>query len=553
MKNPLLRFCLAFFLSALFAGVSFGQQRQGAGLVKQDEIKDIILQIAYEEYRHVFEHVGEDAGISSVVERRLDDLAGRFAERYADDRHEGDFFKEMARFEIWRFFEHEIEIEERMRERRASRFEQSPPVVQKVETEVFQEPAIEKQAHYYSQDQVKDMILQIVHEEFRHVFERMEEEAGIKSTLEKRLDDLAGRFAQRYADDGYEGSFFKEMARFEIRRFFEREIEIEERMRERRASRFEQSPPVVQKMEKEVFQAPVIEKQAHYYSQDQIKDMILQLVHEEFHHVFERMGEEAGIKSTLENRLDDLAGRFAQRYADDGYEGSFFKAMARFEIRRFFEHEIEIEERMEKERPQRTAKALSEAAAVNETDSLALVALYNSTDGDNWTNNTGWFDGPVDSWHGITVEGGKVAEIVLRDNNLAGALPAELGTLGELRRLDLGNPWNGTNEISGEIPAELGDLTYLELIDLSRNQLTGTIPPELGNLGNLQRLDLSWNQLTGVIPSELGNLGNLEYFDLSWNQLTGVIPSELGNLGNLRQLYLESLSLIHISEPTRPY
>ncbi|MEJ2629328.1 MAG: immunoglobulin domain-containing protein, partial [bacterium] len=36
-------------------------------------------------------------------------------------------------------------------------------------------------------------------------------------------------------------------------------------------------------------------------------------------------------------------------------------------------------------------------------DSLALVALYNSTVGDNWTNNANWLTGTVSDWFGITV------------------------------------------------------------------------------------------------------------------------------------------------------
>ena len=39
-------------------------------------------------------------------------------------------------------------------------------------------------------------------------------------------------------------------------------------------------------------------------------------------------------------------------------------------------------------------------------DRAALMALYNSTDGPNWTNNTGWGKGdPCDSaWYGVTCD-----------------------------------------------------------------------------------------------------------------------------------------------------
>lgn len=67
--------------------------------------------------------------------------------------------------------------------------------------------------------------------------------------------------------------------------------------------------------------------------------------------------------------------------------------------------------------------------------------------------------------------------------------------------------------------------------DTSRNiriQLTGTIPAELGKLTNLKRLQLGNQQFTGEIPAELGNLTNLQELELGGNQLTGTIPAELG-------------------------
>ena len=70
---------------------------------------------------------------------------------------------------------------------------------------------------------------------------------------------------------------------------------------------------------------------------------------------------------------------------------------------------------------------LSLLGQVEEQDSLALVALYDSTDGINWNNNTNWLTGPVSSWYGITVTGNRVTKIDLEDNNLQGNLPSEIG------------------------------------------------------------------------------------------------------------------------------
>ncbi len=176
----------------------------------------------------------------------------------------------------------------------------------------------------------------------------------------------------------------------------------------------------------------------------------------------------------------------------------------------------------------------SDVTEIPKSECEALVALYESTDGDNWKDNTGWKDTNTPcSWQGIRCSGGYVITLALVYNQLTGTIPAELGNLGNLKWINL----NG-NQLTGTIPAELGNLGNLTELELHNNQLTGTIPAELGNLGNLTKLYLSRNQLTGAIPTELGNLGNLTVLYLKSNQLTGPIPPELGNLRNLRELYL---------------
>jgi hypothetical protein len=149
-------------------------------------------------------------------------------------------------------------------------------------------------------------------------------------------------------------------------------------------------------------------------------------------------------------------------------------------------------------------------AQVLEQDSLALVALYDSTDGDNWFTNENWkTDSLVSTWSGIFVLDGRVMMIALPSNNL-----------------------------KGTIPQEIGNLTALVAIMLIDNQLTGTIPLELGNLTDLQMVALDYNQLTGAAPSQLSTLINLGWLSLSSNQLTGEFPSELVVLDSLSNLYI---------------
>ena len=175
------------------------------------------------------------------------------------------------------------------------------------------------------------------------------------------------------------------------------------------------------------------------------------------------------------------------------------------------------------------------ALSVAERERASLVAFYEATDGDNWANSAGWLgDASVGEWHGVTVnDDGRVTQLRLRENNLAGHIPGSLGSLADLTSLDL-----QVNELTGMIPRELGNLIRLEGLDLDRNQLAGQIPAELANLSGLKTLDLDFNQLEGPMPDWLGNLTNLWFLSLGDNPMDGPIPPELGNLTNLRILGL---------------
>ena len=172
-------------------------------------------------------------------------------------------------------------------------------------------------------------------------------------------------------------------------------------------------------------------------------------------------------------------------------------------------------------------------ASLYEVDKPALIALYNSTDGENWGLNRNWLsDTSIEKWYGVTTDSkGRVTSLHLGSNDLSGPLPTEIGNLSKLEDLNL---W--ANQITGEIPVELGNLSKLEDLDLWANQITGEIPVELGNLSKLEDLNLGDNDLMGGIPAELGSLSRLEWMRLGDNQLSGAIPAELGNLSSLRVL-----------------
>ena len=174
--------------------------------------------------------------------------------------------------------------------------------------------------------------------------------------------------------------------------------------------------------------------------------------------------------------------------------------------------------------------------AVENPDRAALVALYQSTDGRNWTKRDNWLsDSPLEDWYGVGTDGqARVVQLDLRENGLAGALPSELAALTALKRLDLGD-----NELTGPIPAKLGRLSHLERLYLQSNRFTGAIPNELGDLANLEVLYLARNgSLTGPIPPEFGRLSKLSRIWVGDTGVTGAIPVELGTLSNLRDLWI---------------
>jgi len=182
-------------------------------------------------------------------------------------------------------------------------------------------------------------------------------------------------------------------------------------------------------------------------------------------------------------------------------------------------------------------------------DWTALKALYVSTDGDNWTNNTGWAEVTgsepsancnLSNLEGVSlIENGRVSALFLQSNSLNGNIPIEMGNLFYLEILYLPN-----NQLSGNIPSELGNINELLYISLDNNQLSGNIPLEMTNFTNENRLtivlDLSHNQLTGIIPQGIVNSDTYLFFDLSHNLLSGNIPPELGDIN-----YADIIDLSH--------
>lgn len=208
-----------------------------------------------------------------------------------------------------------------------------------------------------------------------------------------------------------------------------------------------------------------------------------------------------------------------------------------------------------------------------------LVALYESTNGDDRINSTNWLvTTDIESWFGIRtnvywgvehVDGIFLHKRVGTDthgsasqrlwNGLVWTLPDEIWNFPELRDLNL-----SMNYLSGEIPASIWDLTKITSLYLFNNELSGPLPSSIGNLdlvttfhvwdnklngelpteiwgmASIGALDLSQNQFTWAVPTEIGNASTLWFLRLNNNYLKWNIPSSIGNLTNLTHLYLNN-------------
>lgn len=170
------------------------------------------------------------------------------------------------------------------------------------------------------------------------------------------------------------------------------------------------------------------------------------------------------------------------------------------------------------------------------SDSLALVALYHSTDGAYWS--TAWELGKgIAGWTGVStgmVEGElRVTGLRLPGRSLEGVIPAEIGNLSRLEVLDLSG-----NNIRGEIPVEIGELIRLKELNLSDNKFDGELPLSVKNLIELEVLDVQRNRFT-VFPVEICQLSKLQRIQIEYNEIAS-LPGEITEMSKLEYLYLNN-------------
>jgi len=205
-------------------------------------------------------------------------------------------------------------------------------------------------------------------------------------------------------------------------------------------------------------------------------------------------------------------------------------------------------------------------AKIPESERQALLALFNSTQGESWKNTEGWLagggkfgePGTECDWKGVACneDESHIIGLSLSSVELNGPLPQSISNLQKLKTLDL-----SFNRLTGELPAGLFSLKYLETLNLSQNRFRGSIPltkvvlrnlrslylggnylrgtiSGLGRFPALVELDLSTNRFQGPLPGSIRFLTNLEVLSLQGNMLSGEVPAEIGELRSLKELSL---------------
>ncbi len=182
-------------------------------------------------------------------------------------------------------------------------------------------------------------------------------------------------------------------------------------------------------------------------------------------------------------------------------------------------------------------------------DSLALVALYNNTNGNSWTNKTNWLNGRASNWYGVSSVNGRVTNVNLPNNNLSGSLPNAVGNLSQLKKLFLQG-----NSLTGIIPASIGGITTLDTLQLQNNQFT-SIPDFSGNINKanitllVENNKIDFSSLEPIFNSSgIPIIKNLRYSPqqssiLKVDLFSNKIISAIGGLNNQYRWYKDGVLL----------
>ena len=145
-------------------------------------------------------------------------------------------------------------------------------------------------------------------------------------------------------------------------------------------------------------------------------------------------------------------------------------------------------------------------------------------------------------WKGIECnDSGHIVAIGLERNNLTGALPVEIGILGDkLHTLDL---TSNLIHMEGDDFEAFADLTKLQTLLMDDNYLVYRkgLPFQFQKMVELEKLRLSYNLFSGVLEGDhevLPQLTKLTHLEIESNFLSGTMPAIIGEMSNLVYMYV---------------
>lgn len=178
---------------------------------------------------------------------------------------------------------------------------------------------------------------------------------------------------------------------------------------------------------------------------------------------------------------------------------------------------------------------LDEGLMPDSLEFLALKQFYETTNGDGWSNRSGWpslsdfdtlnyyYNNLFRDWHGVNVTNGDVTGLTYSSNNLTGNLPEGIGELKELKNLVIFD-----SEIDGGIPPQLYNLNMLQTLVLYETNISGQVSEQLINLQNLEVLALGNSSFSGTLPQALNDLPVLSFLSIENNNFSGALPIDVG-------------------------
>jgi gliding motility-associated-like protein len=202
------------------------------------------------------------------------------------------------------------------------------------------------------------------------------------------------------------------------------------------------------------------------------------------------------------------------------------------------------------------------------SDSIALVALYNTTGGANttmtWTRKDNWLsNSPISTWYGVFVNSdGCVVGLDFdgvndgsgnhgAGNGLKGAFPDAVFNMSALKTLFL----SGNSVIS--LPNAIGrlkKLTNFHVENCGFNASSNPLPDSLWTLTQMEGMNLSNNAFYAPMPTKIGQLTNLAYLlanNCGWSNESAT-ANALVSLQTLKKLGYLDLSVNRFSDTLSP-